>query len=106
VWVETGIVGLAMILILLQQMVSLGFRLFRRGNDPLYRGLGLGLLLATCCSIVANLFGDRWNFIEISGPMWVIVAAAVGAIHLKALEPETEVTPVQKGSPIMSVSGA
>jgi putative inorganic carbon (hco3(-)) transporter len=106
VWVETGIVGIAMVLILLQQMASLGYRLFRRGNDPLYRGLGLGLLLATCCSIIGNFLGDRWNFIEISGPMWVLVAAAVGAIHLKALEPETEVAPVQKSSPIMSVSGA
>ena len=106
VWVETGIVGLAMVLLLFQQMASLGYRLFRRGNDPLYRGLGLGLLLATCCSMVANAFGDRWNFIEVSGPMWVLVAAAVRAIHLKALEPEKEVTPVQTTSPVMSVSGA
>jgi O-antigen ligase len=106
VWVETGIVGLAMVFLLLQQMISLGYRLFRHGNDPLYRGLGLGLLLATCCSVVANFFGDRWNFIEISGPMWVLVAAAVNAIHLIPLEPQTEVTPVQTSSPVMSVSGA
>jgi len=106
VWVETGIIGLAMILILLQQMASLGYRLFRRGNDPLYRGLGLGLLLATCCSMIANFFGDRWNFIEISGPMWVLVAAAVSATHLKALEQKAELTPVQTTSPVMSVSGA
>jgi hypothetical protein len=109
VWVETGIVGLAMVLILLQQMFSLGYRLFRRANDSLYRGLGLGLLLATCCSIVANFFGDRWNFIELSGPMWVLVGAAVRAIDLKALEPlepETQVTPVQTSSPLMSVNGA
>jgi len=103
VWAETGIVGLAMVFILLQQMASLGYRLFRRGNDPLYRGLGLGLLLATCCSIVANFFGDRWNFIEISGPMWVLVATAVSALHLEALEQETEITPVQASSPRMSV---
>jgi hypothetical protein len=95
-----------MVLILFQQMVSLGYRLFRRSNDSLYRGLGLGLLLATCCSILANFFGDRWNFIEISGPMWVLVAAAVRANNLKALETETEVTPVQTSSPVMSVSGA
>jgi O-antigen ligase len=108
VWVETGIVGLIMLLVLLQQMLSLGYRLFRRANDSLYRGLGLGLLLATCCSVVANFFGDRWNFIEISGPMWVLVGAAVRAMHLKALEPlesATEVTPVQASSPLIPVSG-
>lgn len=106
VWVETGIIGLGMVFLLLQQMASLGYHLFRHGNDPLYRGLGLGLLLATCCSIVANVFGDRWNFIEISGPMWVLVAVALRARHLNALELEMEATPVQVSSPIMSVSGA
>jgi O-antigen ligase len=104
-WVETGIIGLAMVFLLLQQMVSLGYRLFRHGNDPLFRGLGLGLLLATCCSIVANFFGDRWNFIEISGPMWVLVAVAVRAKHLIALEPETEATAIRTSFPVMSVSG-
>ena len=106
VGVETGIVGLAMVFVLFEQMMSLGYRLFRRGNDPLYRGLGLGLLLATCCSIVANFFGDRWNFIEISGPMWVLAGTAVRAIHLKALERGTEVTPIQTSSPMLSVSSA
>jgi putative inorganic carbon (hco3(-)) transporter len=105
VWVETGIVGLAMVLILLQQMFSLGYHLFRRGDDALYRGLGLGLLLATCCSVVTNFFGDRWNFIEISGPMWVLVATAVSALNLKALEQETDVTPIPTSAPIVSVIG-
>jgi putative inorganic carbon (HCO3(-)) transporter len=108
VWVETGIVGLAMVLVLLQQMLSLGYRLFRRGNDSLYRGLGLGLLLSTCSAVVANFFGDRWNFIEISGPMWVLVGAGVRAIGLNSpepLEPETQVAPVQTSSPLISVSG-
>jgi O-antigen ligase len=105
VWVETGIVGLIMVFILLQQMLSLGYRLFRRDDDPLFRGLGLGLFLATCCSVVANFFGDRWNFIEISGPMWVLVGAAVCAIHLKAVEPETPAAPVQTSPPIVSVIG-
>ena len=95
VLVETGIVGLAIVLILFQQMVSLGYRLFRRGNDPLYQGLGLGLLLAICCSAVTNFFGDRWNYIEISGPMWVLLGAAVRAVDLCALEANVEAVPVQ-----------
>lgn len=93
--VETGIIGLVMVMILLQQMFSLGYRLFRGGSDPLYRGLGLGLILATTCAVVTNFFGDRWNFIEISGPMWVLLGAGARAMHLKGLDTLTEVAPVQ-----------
>jgi len=90
VLVETGIVGLAIVLILLQQMFSLALRLFRRANDSLYRGMGLGLFLATSCFVVANCFGDRWNFVEISGPMWVLFGAAIRANALDARETATD----------------
>ena len=105
VWVETGIIGLLMILILLEQMLSLGYRLFRGGTNSLFQGLGLGLFLAACCSVITNFFGDRWNFIEISGPMWVVVGAAARAIHLKAVEPETQPAPLLTRSSLMSVIG-
>lgn len=82
VMVETGIVGLCMYFILLQQTLALSFRLFRRAKDALYRGLGLGLLLAMCSCIVANCFGDRWTYLEIIGPLFVLVGAAVRASHL------------------------
>jgi putative inorganic carbon (hco3(-)) transporter len=87
VLVETGIVGMIMYLFLLQQILAQAFRLFRRGNDPLYRGLGLGLLLGLCASMVANCFGDRWSYLEITGPVFVLVAAAVRANQLTAQEP-------------------
>jgi hypothetical protein len=67
---------------LLQQLFALGYRLFRRGKDPMYRGLGLGLFLALCSSMVSNCFGDRWTFLEITGPLFVLVGAAVRASHL------------------------
>jgi O-antigen ligase len=94
VLVETGIVGLIMYFFLLQQMLALGYRLFRHGNDPIYRGLGLGLLLAMCSCIVANCFGDRWTYLEITGPMFVLVAAAVRASHLMATEATPELDPI------------
>ena len=82
VMVETGVVGLIMYFFLLQQLFALGYRLFRRGKDPMYRGLGLGLFLALCSSMVSNCFGDRWTFLEITGPLFVLVGAAVRASHL------------------------
>jgi putative inorganic carbon (HCO3(-)) transporter len=90
--VETGIVGLAMIMFMLQQMLALAYRLFKRADDPLYRSLGLGLFLAICSCIITNFFGDRWTYLEITGPLWVLVGAAVCAIHMPEDKPATELT--------------
>jgi len=87
VLVETGIIGLIIAFILLQQLLAMSYRLFKRATDPLYRGLGLGLLLATCSCIVANCFGDRWTYLEITGLLWVLAGAAIRATHLKESGP-------------------
>ena len=86
VLVETGAIGLIMALILLQQMLAVSFRLFKRGSDPLYRGLGLGLILAISACIVANFFGDRWTYVEITALLWVLVSAAIRAEQLQEAE--------------------
>jgi O-antigen ligase len=90
VMVETGIIGFIFALYLLQQMLATAYRLFKRATDPLYRGLGLGLFLATCSCIVANLFGDRWTYLEITALLWVLFAAAIRATLLTESEPMTE----------------
>jgi len=90
VMVETGIIGMAFVLVLLQQLLALAYRLFRIADDPLYRGLGLGLFLAICSCMVANFFGDRWTYLEITGLLWVLVGTAARAIHLAESEPVTE----------------
>ena len=77
--VETGIVGLIMNIILLQLLLAMTYRLFKRATDPLYRGLGLGLFVATCSSLAANCFGDRWTYLEITALLWVLAAAAIRA---------------------------
>jgi O-antigen ligase len=89
VMVETGIIGLIMALMLLQQMLATSYRLFKRAADPLYQGLGLGLLLATCACIVANCFGDRWTYLEITGLLWVLVGTAIRATQLAEAESPT-----------------
>jgi putative inorganic carbon (HCO3(-)) transporter len=90
IMVETGLIGLIIAFFLLQQMLATAYRLFKRATDPLYRGLGLGLLLATCSCIIANFFGDRWTYLEITALLWVLVAAAVRATLLTESEPMTE----------------
>jgi len=96
VMVETGIIGLIIAVILLQQLFAMSYRLFKRATDPLYQGLGLGLLLATCSCIVANCFGDRWTYLEITGLLWVLAGAAIRATHL--LESESVAEPAKPDS--------
>ena len=90
VMVETGIIGMIIVLVMLQQVLAVAYRLFKRAEDPLYRGLGLGLFVAMCSCIVANFFGDRWTYLEITGILWVLVAAAIRALQLAETEPATE----------------
>ncbi len=100
VMVETGIIGLILALAMFQQMFSTAYRLFRTAEDPLYQGLGLGLLLAFCSSSVANFFGDRWTSIEITGMLWVLVGAAVRALELSQAEPVMELATVTAAVPV------
>jgi putative inorganic carbon (hco3(-)) transporter len=100
VLVETGALGLLIVLILLQQALALAYRLFRQATDPLYKGLGLGLFLAVCACIVLNFFGDRWNYPEIIGLLWVLAGAAVRATQLAKEEPVAEVAVVEPIAPI------
>jgi putative inorganic carbon (hco3(-)) transporter len=89
VMVETGIVGMIIVLAMLQQVLAVAYRLFKRAEDPLYQGLGLGLFVAMCSCIVANFFGDRWTYLEITGMLWVLVATAIRALQLTETEPAT-----------------
>lgn len=87
VMLETGIIGMIIVLILLQQMLALSYKLFRTATDPLYQGLGLGLVLTIFSSAVLNFFGDRWTYLEINGMLWVLIAAAMRALQLTQSSP-------------------
>ena len=86
VLVETGVIGFVFAFLLVQQMLAISYRLFRRASDPLYKGLGLGLFLCVCALIVTNFFGDRWTYLEITAPIWVLVSAAIRALSFTEAE--------------------
>ncbi len=100
VMVETGIIGLAFSLWLIQQLFATSYRLFKRATDPLYQGLGLGILLATCSCVIANCFGDRWTYLEITAPLWVLVGAAIRATELTEADPNSESAEVDSSNAI------
>jgi O-antigen ligase len=72
VLVETGIIGLLFFLFLIGGFFWTGLVMHWRAADPLFKGLGLGLAGWMVSAVVANLFGDRWTFLQVNGYMWVI----------------------------------
>jgi hypothetical protein len=100
VMLETGIVGMVLAIFLVQQMFATSYRLFRRATDPLYKGLGLGLIVAICACLAANCFGDRWTYLEITSLLWVLVAAAARALQLTETDPAMEQAPAATPAPI------
>ena len=89
---------------MLQQMLAASYRLFRNSSDPLYQGLGLGLLLANVACLVANCFGDRWTYLEITGLLWVLISAAIRANSLVQVEATTQepTTPAIAANPYLA----
>ena len=78
-------------LLLIHQLLVLPYRLFKKAEDPLYRGLGLGLFVAVCSCLAANCFGDRWTYLEINGLLWVLAGATVRASALVKAEAKDDV---------------
>jgi O-antigen ligase len=91
VLVETGILGLALFLWLLAKTFRVGLWFSRHAKDPFYASLGLGLAGWLVAAFTANMFGDRWNYLQICGYMWVIAGMVA---HAKTVEetslPETD----------------
>ena len=93
VLVETGLVGFAFAVVMIYQMFAVAVRLFRRATDPLYQGLGLGLIICLTSLVVTNVFGDRWTYLEINGLLWVLIGTALRASQLStpaAVAPEEQ----------------
>jgi putative inorganic carbon (hco3(-)) transporter len=83
VMLETGIVGLLIFLGIITQMFRAGFSLFRiKEAEDFLRGLGLGVAGMMVATMVANMFGDRWTYIEETGFTWVFVALAIRGLTM------------------------
>ena len=66
-----------LLLLLFWKLYRLGYTLFRSAKDPFLASLGLGLATWMVCALLVNCFGDRWNYMQISGYMWAIAACVV-----------------------------
>jgi putative inorganic carbon (HCO3(-)) transporter len=90
VLVETGILGLALFLVLLWKFFHMSFRLYRTADDPFFRALGLGTAAYVVCAVIVNFFGDRWTYLQVNGYLWVFLGLVVSAQALSAPKTVTD----------------
>jgi len=96
VLVETGVIGLLLFLGLLWKLFSAGFGLYRRSSDGLLAAVGLGLAGWVVAAAVANCFGDRWNYPQVSGYMWIIAGLVSHGCRLNESESQTEEADIEE----------
>lgn len=90
VLVETGIAGLGLFLAIFLKLFRIGFRLFRTATDPFLQSVGLGFSALMISAFVANMFGDRWMYFEITGYTYAFAALAVRGQHITDSEQACE----------------
>jgi putative inorganic carbon (HCO3(-)) transporter len=106
VMVETGILGLILFLCLLGKAFRLGFRLFRQADDSFMKALGLGFASMIVCTAVANLFGDRWTYLQVNGFLWVLLGCVMRSLQLLQQQQEQESEArVPQLTPVASFTG-
>lgn len=86
--IETGFIGLMFFLAILWGMFRIGWRLYKRAREPILKGIALGLMPAILAVAVANLFGDRWEYLQTAGLLWALVGCAVRGLMLSQVTAE------------------
>jgi O-antigen ligase len=71
---EQGLIGFLIYLWLYFLALRSGWRLYKRADEELVKALGFGFLCAVVGSMVVNLFGDRWSYLQLGGLYWVFWA--------------------------------
>jgi len=79
VMVEMGIIGLVTFILLLRKMFIVGWSLYRSSDDPFLASLGLGFLAMMTAVAVANIFGDRWTYLQITGYTFTLMGLCLRA---------------------------
>ena len=83
VLVETGLLGLSTFFILVHVLFKETLRIFRESDDPLYKGLAMGLLAALAGLLVHALGSNTFTIVRIMEPFWLIVGLVIGAGELE-----------------------
>jgi len=82
-------------LIVIFCFLRMGYVLYKKGEDDLSKGMGLGLMACIIVMMINNFFGDRWTYFELSAYLWIL-AGLVGRLIIMAQSPEALAQAEQK----------
>jgi O-antigen ligase len=97
---EQGVVGIWVLVTILFVIMKNSVHLHKQTDDPLLKGLALGMVGITSALAVTNVFGDRWTYIQISAFYWVLMALVMRSSLINGKEGQQESIskePVQPG---------
>lgn len=77
--VETGVIGLLLLVAIFGKLLQMGYRLFRSATDPFLKAVGLGFAGLMLAVLLGNFFGDRWMYFQITGYTYAFAAMVVRA---------------------------
>jgi putative inorganic carbon (HCO3(-)) transporter len=77
VLVETGVIGIAIFLLLLWKMYRAGWRLYKTSRDPFFRALGFAFAGLMVAAGLANFFGDRWTYLQVGGFTFTLLGLVI-----------------------------
>jgi len=93
---EEGIYGfLIFILIILLSLFS-GWKLYKKADDNILKGLGLGFVLCTISLLISNFFGDRWTYIPLGAYYWAFMGLVIRANIITQQEIKNKVSNSKK----------
>jgi O-antigen ligase len=84
IWVETGLLGLFFFGSLMYKVFKQGFQLYGNTEDPLFKGLGMGLIAGTVGLLFHALGANTFMIVRVMEPFWLIVGMVVFANKLEA----------------------
>lgn len=83
---EQGIIGFMAFLFLLFSSFIMSLKLFRRSNEPFFKGIGLGFAACVVSAAVTNLFGDRWSYLSLGSYFWIFLGLVNRAYSITLAE--------------------
>ncbi len=94
--VEQGIIGFIFLLLIFIISIRSGWQLFQASKKPFFKGLGVGFLVCTICTMITNIFGDRWTYLQLGAYFWVFLGLVVRSNIITEKEKQNENTTINK----------
>lgn len=88
VFVEMGFVGVICYCWLLTKLFRMGIALYRESTETFLGSIGLAYAALIVCAVILNFFGDRWDYLQVNGFLWVLLGCVTRAQWLLRSEAE------------------